>query len=118
MNPGPHRRYKLDFKLQVVKAALDGQGSLKSVARRFGISHSLVLFWLEKYRQGVLTEEDNLLEKLRAYEAQIAALERKVGQLTMELDCLRTSGASAPKQRAAEETAVADPPESGSPKTD
>ena len=96
MNPGPHRRHSTEFKLQVVKAFLDGEGSLKAVARRYEISHSLLLFWLDKHRQGALTEEDNLLEKIRAYEGKIAALERKVGQLTMELDRLREpSGAAA-----------------------
>jgi transposase len=98
MNPGPHRRYTLDFKLQAVKAALDARGSLKSSARQLGISHSLLLFWLEKYRQGALTEEDNLLEKVRDYEAQIATLERKVGQLTMEIERLRGPVASCPTE--------------------
>ena len=89
MTPGPHRRYNLEFKLRVVKAADERRGSLKSIARKFDVSHSLVLFWLAKYRQGELTEEDNLLEKLRAYETRVGELERKVGQLTMEIDRLR-----------------------------
>src|ERR1700761_7827525 len=86
MNPGTHRRYSAEFKLQVVNAALAGRGSVNSVARRFGVSHSLVLFWLGKHRQGTLAEEDSLLERLRNYERQIALLERKVGQLTMQID--------------------------------
>jgi transposase len=90
VNPGPHRRYSAEFKLQVVSAALEGKGSIKSVARRFGITHSLALFWIGKYRQGTLAEEDNLLERLRNYEQQVSMLERKVGQLTMEIDRLKS----------------------------
>jgi transposase len=88
MNPGPHRRHSAEFKLQVVSAALEGKGSIKSLARRFGVSHSLVLFWLGKHRQGTLAEEDSLLERLRNYERRVAMLERKIGQLTMEIDRL------------------------------
>jgi len=99
MNTRQHRRYSTDFKLQVIKAYLDGEGSLKAIARRFEISHTLILFRLDKHRRGALTEEDNLEEKVRDSEAKIAALERKVGQLTMELDLLKKlspSPASAP----------------------
>jgi transposase len=94
MSPRPHRRHSTEFKLRVIKAYLDGEGSLKGIARRFEISHTLILFWLEKHRRGALTEEDSLEEKVREYEAKIAALERKVGQLTMELDRLREAGAA------------------------
>jgi transposase len=99
MSTRQHRRYSTEFKLQVIKAYLDGEGSLKAIARRFEISHTLILFWLDKHRRGALTEEDNLEEKVRDSEAKIAALERKVGQLTMELDLLKKlnlSPASAP----------------------
>ena len=89
MSTRQHRRHSTEFKLQVVKAYLDGEGSLKAIARRYEISHALILFWLDKHRRGALSEEDNLEEKVRDYEAKIAALERKVGQLTMELDVLK-----------------------------
>jgi transposase len=95
MTPGPHRRYSLEFKLRVVKAAEGRKGSLKSIAREFDISHSLVLYWLERHHQGGLTEEDNLLEKLRVSETHVAELERKIGQLTMEIDRLRLSPTAA-----------------------
>lgn len=89
MSTRQHRHFSTEFKLQVVKAYLDGEGSLKGIARRYEISHTLVMFWLDKHRRGALTEEDNLEEKVRDYEAKIAALERKVGQLTMQLDVLK-----------------------------
>lgn len=85
----PHRRYSTEFKLQLVHAYLDGEGSVKSIATRHGIGHSLLLLWIDKHRRGELTQEVHLQEQVRDYEVKIAALERKVGQLTMELDALK-----------------------------
>jgi len=45
--------------------------------------------WVEKYRKGELTEEIEDGECIREYEARIASLERKVGQLVMELDAFK-----------------------------
>jgi transposase-like protein len=42
MSTRQHRRYSTEFKLQVVKAYLDGEGSLKALARRYEITHTLV----------------------------------------------------------------------------
>jgi len=83
------RSYSTEFRLQVVKSYLDGEGTLKALARRYGINHTLILYWLDKHRRGELTEEDRFEEKARDAEQKVAALERKVGQLTMELDILK-----------------------------
>lgn len=109
MNMRQHRRYSTEFKLQVVKAYLDGEGSVKAIARRYEITHTLILFWLDKHRRGALTEEDNLEEKVRDYEAKIAALERKVGQLTMELDVLKKLGPSSASQPVVKPSIVSGP---------
>jgi len=82
MSTRQHRHYSTEFKLQVVKAYLDGEGSLKVLARRYEITHTLILFWLDTHRRGALTDEVDLEEKVRESDAKIAALERKVGQLT------------------------------------
>jgi len=84
-----YRRYSVDFKLQLVRSYLSGEGSLKGIAGQYQINHSLLVYWLRKYQAGELTDEDSLADQVHEYEAQIAALERKVGQLTMELDALR-----------------------------
>ena len=47
------------------------------------------MLWEDKYRRGELTDEIDYVERSREAEAKIAALERKVGQLTMELDVLK-----------------------------
>lgn len=57
---------------------------------------------MDRRRRGALTEEDNLEEKVRDYEAKIAALERKVGQLTMETGRFKKSLAHAVRLQARE----------------
>jgi hypothetical protein len=49
----------------------------------------LVKDWADKYRRGELTQDMERKERIKEYEAKIAALERKVGQLTMEVDFLK-----------------------------
>ena len=84
-----HRRHSTKLKLQLVRAYLNGEGSFKSIAKENDISHALLMGWVEKYRQGNLTEEQENEESIHEYKAHIAALERKVGQLVMELDALK-----------------------------
>ena len=45
--------------------------------------------WLTQFDRGELTGEEVEASLVNDYEAKIAALERKVGQLTMELDLLK-----------------------------
>ncbi len=92
-----HRRYSTEFKLQLVEAYLAGDGTAKGLAQQHGICHSLILIWAEKYRKGELTLDVQREEQLQDYELKIAALERKVGQLTMELDLLKKGLAVAPR---------------------
>lgn len=84
-----HRRHSTAFKLELIRAYLNGEGGYKTIAKKHDISHALLMLWVEKYRAGELTEEVEDAEKVREYEAKIAALERKVGQLVMELDLLK-----------------------------
>ena len=46
-------------------------------------------FWLTQYDRGELDAEEAAAATVAEYEASIAALERKVGQLTMELDLVK-----------------------------
>jgi len=84
-----HRRHATDLKIRLAEAYLNGEGSLKSIAKANDISHALLMIWVEKYRRGELTPEVDFVEKQRSYEAHVAALERKIGQLTMEIDALK-----------------------------
>lgn len=84
-----HRRHPTELKLRLVESYLNGEGSLKSIAKAHDITHTLLMLWVDKYRRGELTDEIDYVERAREAEAKIAALERKVGQLTMELDVLK-----------------------------
>ncbi len=92
-----HRRYSTEFKIQLVQAYLDGEGSVRAVAGRHGIGHSLLGIWIQKYEAGELTDELHLREQVGEYEAKIASLERKVGQLTMELDVMKKRALTPPQ---------------------
>ncbi len=83
------RSYSVEFKLQLVREYLAGEGSLKGIADRYHLNHSVLIYWLRKYERGELAQEDHLQDQVHEYESQVAALERKVGQLTMELDALK-----------------------------
>ena len=84
-----HRRHPTELKLRLVESYLNGEGSLKSIANAHDITHTLLMIWIDKYRRGELTDEIDYVERAREAEAKIEALERKVGQLTMELDVLK-----------------------------
>jgi transposase len=84
-----NKQYSVEFKLQLVRAYLAGEGSLKGIAGQHGINHTTLLYWVNQHQRGDLTTDDHLEDRLRESEAEIIALERKVGQLTMELDALK-----------------------------
>lgn len=95
-----NRRHSAELKLRLVQAYLNGEGSFKSLSKAHDISHALLMLWVDKFRRGELTEEEDQGEKIREYEVKIAALERKVGQLTMEIDLLKKLQQTRPQQNA------------------
>jgi transposase-like protein len=58
---------------------------------KYRLSANLIQLWLTQYDRGELTQEEVEASVVAEYEAKIAALERKVGQVTMELDLLKKS---------------------------
>ena len=84
-----YRSYSIAYKLQVVKAYLEGDAGMDAIAKRHQLSPYTVQEWIAKYRRGELTQEMERKERLKEYEIKIASLERKVGQLTMEVDFLK-----------------------------
>src|SRR3954463_7909733 len=87
-----YRSYSTEFKLSVVQAYLNGGGGLKAISRQHDISHTLLIKWIRKFELGELNEEFARTDKMRDYEAKIASLERKIGQLVMEVDLLKKGG--------------------------
>lgn len=103
-----HRTYSLEFKRQVAQEYLSGEASLHGLARRHDIARNLIRIWVEKYEAGAF-DDQVLAGTLEAYEAKIAALERKVGQLTMELDLLKKGQRFAQRQTSVNSSIVSGP---------
>ena len=87
-----HRSYSLEFKCQVAQQYLSGEISLSRLARQHDICRSLIRIWVAKYEAGEFDDELVQGDVLVRYEARIAELERKVGQLVMENDLLKKNG--------------------------
>jgi transposase len=86
---GRYRIYSIDFKRQVAQEFLSGEASLLQLSKRHGICRHLLRLWLKKYEAGEFTDEAVVASSREEYDARIAALERKVGQLTMENELLK-----------------------------
>jgi transposase len=83
------RRHNLEFKQQVCSDIRAGSIGRREAQRKYSLSPTLIQAWLERFDKGEgdMTKVDP--PAVVEYEAKIAALERKVGQLTMEVDLLK-----------------------------
>ena len=103
-----YRTYTIEFKRRVVEEHLAGV-SLTELARRHDISRELLRTWVAKHEAGELAKGRSSAADRRAYEAKIAGLERKMGQLTMELDLLKRGLRSARRASGASSSVVSGP---------
>ena len=71
---------------QDIRAGVIGR---RDAQRAHHISANLIHIWLTQFDRGELTSEEAKASVIAEYETRIAALERKVGQLTMELDLVK-----------------------------
>jgi transposase len=104
-----YRTYTVEFKRQVAEEHLSGGTSLNQLARRHDISRELLRIWVRKHAAGEFAGDGPTEADRRAYEAKVAGLERKVGQLTMELDLLKKGLASARRPRSANSSVMSGP---------
>ena len=86
---GPYRRHSPEFKLQLCTDIRDGKLGRREAQKTYQISANLIQLWLSQHDRGELNVEEVAASNMADYEAKIAALERKVGQLTMELDLVK-----------------------------
>ena len=86
---GPYRRHTAQFKLQLCSDIRSGALGRRDAQKKYALSANLIQTWLTKFDRGELTYEEAEADVIAEYEAKIAALERKVGQLTMELDLVK-----------------------------
>ncbi len=104
-----YRTCTIELKRRVTEEHLSGGTSLSELARRHDISRELLRIWVKKYEAGELASDGPAKADRQAYEAKIAGLERKVGQLTMELDLLKRGLSSARRARGASTSIVSGP---------
>jgi transposase-like protein len=83
---------------QDIRAGVIGR---RDAQRMHHISANLIHMWLTQFDRGELSSEEAEASVIAEYEAKIAALERKVGQLTMELDLCSRLCAKAPTRNLA-----------------
>src|SRR3712207_2148707 len=105
-----YRTYTIEFKRQLVEEHLSGGVGMSVLARRHDTSRELLRVWVRKHEAGELVGDGRpTTPARRAYEAKIASLERKVGQLTMEPDLLKKGLSSARRARGAGTSIVSGP---------
>ena len=104
-----YRTYTIEFKRRVAEEHLSGGVGLSELARRHDISRELLRIWVRKYEAGEFASDGPPRSDRRAYAAKIAGLERKVGQLTMELDLLNKGLRSARRAGGGRSSVVSGP---------
>lgn len=104
-----YRTYTVEFKRRLAEEHLSGGAAPSELARRHDISRELLRTWVRRYEAGEFAGGGPPKTDRRAYEAKIAGLERKVGQLTMELDLLKKGLSSARRARGASSCVVSGP---------
>ena len=80
------RTFSTEFKRQIVEEILSGASTTAAMCRKHSIAYPVVARWKKDYAMGRLDNEPTTPE---GYQEKIAKLERKVGQLTMEIDLLK-----------------------------
>ena len=88
------RRYSVDQKLAVLAEAAQPGMSISYVARRHGISPSLLFLWRRRMTEGgkeAVRADDEVVAsaEVRALEKRIRELERVLGKKTLENEILR-----------------------------
>jgi transposase len=104
-----YRTYTVEFKRRLVEEHPSEGTSLNRLARRHDISRELLRGWAKKHEAGEFAGDGPARPDRRACEARIAGLERKVGQLTMELDLLEKGLISARRARGGTSSVVSGP---------
>ncbi|MDH3379961.1 MAG: transposase [Gammaproteobacteria bacterium] len=109
MSRGPSRRHSLKFKLQLCADIRSGAIGRREAQRQYNLSAQLIQLWLTQFDEGQLCVEEMEASMIDEYEAKIAALECKVGQLTMEIDLLKKTPRRQPEPTSEASSVVSGP---------
>ena len=82
------RRFNLDQKKQIVEDLLSGAAPLAQLCQRHNVAAGQVQVWRRQYEQGLFSPE---AREVTALQDHIQRLERKVGQMALENDFLKTA---------------------------
>lgn len=80
------RRFRPEFKRQVIEELLSGISSPAQIIRRYEISSGLLYHWKQQYAKGAF---ENPPDKTAALEERVRQLEQLVGKLTLENEFLK-----------------------------
>lgn len=80
--------------MQVCSDIRHGSIGRREAQKRYRLLANLIQHRLTQYDQGGLAVDEADADTIAEYEAKIAALERKVGQLAMELELLKNAATS------------------------
>lgn len=94
------RTYGREFKVQVCTDIRTGVMGWRESARHYGLDLATIGHWLKRYGIEECSMTDNEKKLIAEYEAKISALERKVGQLTMEVELLKKHDANLSRRAA------------------
>jgi transposase len=82
------RRFSLEQKRQIVEDLLSGAVPLAQLCQRHSVAAGQVQVWRRQYEQGLFSPE---AREVTALQERIQRLERKVGQMALENDFLKTA---------------------------
>jgi transposase len=88
------RTFDLSLKMDLVKKVERGEITVLGISKVYGVSCTAVYKWLRKYstiykkQTRVIVEDKSLSKKNAALRAQVAELERYLGQKQMRIDYL------------------------------
>ena len=80
------RRFRPEFKRQVIEELLSGISSPAQIIRRYQISSGLLYHWKKQYAKGAF---ENPPDRTAALEERVRQLEQLVGKLTLENEFLK-----------------------------
>jgi transposase len=92
--PGHRRRFSTEQKEQLLREAAEPGSSISLVARRFGISPSLLFRWKRAQDEGALAglaAQERVVgeSEVKDLKAKVRELERLLGKKTMEVEILK-----------------------------
>ena len=90
-----YRRHARKIKIQLCQDIRSGALGRRDAARKYTLSTHLNHLWQTQHDRGDLSAEEAEASVIEEYEAKIAGIEHKVGQISMDLDLVKKRHACA-----------------------